>query len=175
MIIWIDGTFGIGKTAVAYELQNKYSGSDVIDFDDFIKTVRIENPWKLIIGKRYPEDKKSYVDSLVDCLNKKISTNQIQTIIVPITLITDYCKERLIEEMKNRAETIHFILYSSKEKLLERIEKQDGRDVDLAITYYDEATSYLKVNYKDAIRIDTENMTIGEITDYIEKCIEDRR
>ena len=37
MIIWIDGTFGIGKTAAANELLNKLPESEVIDFDEFIK------------------------------------------------------------------------------------------------------------------------------------------
>ena len=175
MIIWIDGTFGIGKTAAANELLNKLPESEVIDFDEFIKSVRIENQMEILFGRRYPEANKSYVNALADCLNNKIRTNPSRNIIVPIALITDYCRDNLVETINNKAETIHFILFSSKEKMLERIEKQGGRDLDLAITYYDEATSYLQTNYKDAIRINTEKMTIKEVVSCLEEFIADGR
>ncbi len=51
---------------------------------------------------------------------------------------------------------------------------QDGRDCDLAVTYYEEATLYLRNHYIEAIRIDTDNMTIEDVASCVSKHIKDR-
>ncbi len=175
MIVWIDGTFGTGKTAVAAELMKRNPGLDVIEFDEFTNSVKPTNPMELFFGKCYPESKRCYVDAFTVEIGEKIEQNDKRVLIIPIALITDYCREHLVENFSNKTETLHVILCSSKEKLLERIKNQEGRSEDIVITYFDEATSYLTENYLDAIRIDTDNMTIEDVASCIEKYIKDRR
>ncbi len=174
MIVWIDGTFGSGKTTVANALENRIKESEVVDFDECIKNVQPKNPMELF-GKRYPEAKRYYIDAFVAELERMLMRDNKRVYIIPIALITDYCRDRLVEHFVNITETVHFILCLSKEKLLDRIKNQEGRDVDLAITYYGEATKYLSENYLDAIKIDTDNMTIEDVVRCIEKRIANRR
>ena len=54
MIVWIDGTFGAGKTAIANELGKRYSKSEVIDFDEFVKNVKIRKSNRVILWKAIP-------------------------------------------------------------------------------------------------------------------------
>ena len=175
MIVWIDGTFGAGKTAVANELRNRYPESDVIEFDEFVNSVQPENLMEIIAGRRFPEDKPCYVNAFIVELERKLNQNDKGYYIIPIALITDYCRIGLVENFKKKTETVHIILCQSKERLLERIKNQSGRDVDHAITYYDEATLYLKENYSEAIRINTDDKSIEEVADCIEKHINNRR
>ncbi len=175
MIVWIDGTFGVGKTTAANELKKRHSEYDVVDFDELIRNVEPENPMELFFGKRYPESKKCYVDALANKLEIKLEQNDDRVIVIPIALITDYCKTRLVEHFTNITQTAHFILYLTRDSLLERINKQEGRNKDLAITYYDEATLYLKENYRNAIRINTDDLTISEVVCCIEESITNRR
>ena len=81
----------------------------------------------------------------------------------------------MVEHFSSKTETLHVILRSSKEKLLERIKNQEGRNEDLVITFFDEATSYLTSNYSNAIRIDTDYMNITEVANCVEKYIKDGR
>ncbi len=171
MIVWIDGTFGAGKTAVANELANGSKEADVIDFDEFIKNVEVENPLDLLFGKCYPEDKQCNIDAFAFELENRLKQDDKRVLIIPIALITDYCRDKLIKYFKGKTETIHIILCTSKEILYERIKNQAGRNADLVKTYYDEATLYLKKNYLDAIRINTDSMTIKEVASFVRKNI----
>ena len=173
MIVWIDGTFGVGKTTISNALNKGLQESEVIDFDEYVKGVQPDNSMGLIFGKRYPEAKRCYIDALVVELERKLTQDDKRVYIVPIALITDYCRVRLVEYFMNITETAHIILGISKEKLLYRIRNQVGRDDDLAITYYEEATKYLNNNYLDAIRIDTDYMEIKDIVCHLEKIITD--
>lgn len=64
-IIWIDGTFGIGKSAVAAAIVEEIPQAHLLEFDalqEKYKPTSVSD----YFGKRYPEAKKYLVDALVD-------------------------------------------------------------------------------------------------------------
>ncbi len=177
MIIWIDGTFGSGKTTIAEKLINRFPNSILLDFDEVITNIKPVSfvPMELFTGKGYPQSKRYYVEAMATEIDKTLEKSGNNLVFVSMALISDFCKELLITHFNNITNTVHFILCVSENKMCLRIDQQVGRDKNLAKTYYAEATSYLNENYLDAIRIDTDNKTIDEICIYIEKCIADRR
>ena len=91
-------------------------------------------------------------------------------LVIPVALINDYCNQKLIDGFAN-IESHHFILTAKKEILHQRINNQENRDIDLAVTYMPEATQYLSNHYYDASRIDTSNMSIDSVAKEIIESI----
>lgn len=57
----------------------------------------------------------------------------------------------------------HFILIASIETIKSRIGNDKKRDKEFAISHLSHNQKFLDINYKDAIRIDTENKNVGEV------------
>nr|DAU90050.1 MAG TPA: AAA domain protein [Caudoviricetes sp.] len=168
-IIWIDGTFGIGKSAVAAAIVEEIPQAHLLEFDalqEKYKPTSVSDRF----GKRYPEAKKYLVDALVDEITEIIQEGSCDCLVIPVALINDYCNQKLIDGFAN-IESHHFILTAKKEILLQRINNQENRDIDLAVTYMPEATQYLSNHYYDASRIDTSNMSIDSVAKEIIESI----
>ena len=167
-IIWIDGTFGIGKSAVAAAIVEEIPQAHLLEFDalqEKYKPTSVSD----YFGKRYPEAKKYLVDALVDEITEIIQEGSCDCLVIPVALINDYCNQKLIDGFAN-IESHHFILTAKKEILHQRI--NNHRDIDLAVTYMPEATQYLSNHNYDASRIDTSNMSIDSVaTEIIESII----
>lgn len=110
------------------------------------------------------------VDALVDEITEIIQEGSCNCLVIPVALINDYCNQKLIDGFAN-IESHHFILTAKKEILLQRINNQENRDIDLAVTYMSEATQYLSNHYYDASRIDTSNMSIDSVAKEIIESI----
>ena len=91
-------------------------------------------------------------------------------VIIPIALINDLCNHELIKDFSD-VENYHFILSASDNILRQRIENQEDRDADLALTYMRTAILYLNSHYSDAIRIDTSNMDVDSVATKIVEII----
>ena len=91
-------------------------------------------------------------------------------LVIPVALINDYCNQKLIDGFAN-IESHHFILTAKTEILHQRINNQENRDIDLAVTYMPEATQYLSNHYYDASIIDTSNMSIDSVAKEIIESI----
>lgn len=165
-IIWLDGTFGIGKTATANALVKKINNAYLLEFDDLQN--KYDPTFFDFWGERYPEAKKYLIDALVNEIQKLIEENEYDYIIIPIALINDKCNEKLVNGFKSIT-CKHFILMASCEVICRRIKGQDNRDEDMALTYMSCAIRYLDTHYQDAIRIDTSDMTVEEV---VEKLVE---
>ncbi len=168
-IIWIDGTFGSGKTAVANAVAKKISNIYLLEFDALQMKYK-PNSSLDFYGERYPEAKRYLIDALINEMTEIIQKGSYDYLIVPIALINDYCNEKLVNGFED-IKKYHFILTASREILYQRINDQDNRDVDLAITYMPNAIMYLKNHYSDAIRIDTSNVNIDSIAEKIVEIV----
>lgn len=164
-IVWIDGTFGSGKTTVASAITKRINNAHLIEFDALQEKYE-PNSISDFFGERYPEAKRYLVDALINEMRKLMQEGCCEYLVIPIALINDYCKEKLVNGFEG-VEYYHFILTASCEVLHKRIAEQDNRDVDLALTYMSQAMMYLNNNYSDAIRIDTSNMDIEIVVDRI--------
>ena len=91
-IIWIDGTFGIGKSAVAAAIVEEIPQAHLLEFDalqEKYKPTSVSD----YFGKRYPEAKKYLVDALVDEITEIIQEGSCDCLVIPVALINDYgCK-----------------------------------------------------------------------------------
>lgn len=168
-IIWIDGTFGSGKTAVANAIANKIQNAYLLEFDMLPMKYQ---PNSIIdcFGARYPEAKKYLIDALVKEMHGIIQEGEHDYLIIPIALINDYCNEQLVSGFGD-VENYHFILNATNEILKQRILAQENRDVDLALTYMTSAIAYLSKNYSGAIRLDTSDMSIEDVAEKIVETI----
>lgn len=147
-IIWIDGTFGIGKSAVAAAIVKKIPQAHLLEFDALQEKYKPTSDSDRF-GRRYPEAKKYLVDALVDEITEIIQEGGCNCLVIPVALINDYCNQKLIDGFAN-IESHHFILTAKTEILHQRINNQENRDIDLAVTYMPEATQYLSNHYYDA-------------------------
>ena len=85
-IIWIDGTFGIGKSAVAAAIVEEIPQSHLLEFDalqEKYKPTSVSDRF----GKRYPEAKKYLVDALVDEITEIIQEGSCDCLVIPVALI----------------------------------------------------------------------------------------
>lgn len=168
-IIWINGTFGVGKTTVSNVIVDKINNAFLLEFDDLQMKYKPKSIFD-VLGDRYPEARRYLIDALVSEILEIIQQGQYDYLIIPIALINDYCREKLVNGLAN-IDSYHFILKASNDILQERIFNQENRDVDLAITYMDIANDYLRNHYSEAYRIDTTNKTIDSIADEIVEII----
>ena len=170
-IIWIDGTFGSGKTTVAKVIAGKISNANLLEFD-FLQLKYKPSCISDILGLRYPEAKRYLVEALVKEMQEILQEGIYEYLIIPIALINDYCNEKLITGFSD-VENYHFILTASRDVWYKRISEQENRDVDLALSYETQAKMYLETHYSEAIWIDTSNMTIDSVADKIIEIIVD--
>lgn len=168
-IIWINGTFGSGKTTVATTLVHKIRNAYLLEFDALQKKYKPNSIFDFF-GERYPESKKYLVDALIFEIENLIKKSDYDYLVIPIALINDYCNEKLVSNFKE-FESYHFILTASQEVLHKRIIEQKNRDIDLALTYMPNAMMYLKNHYPEAVRLDTSFMNIDETVDEMVRLI----
>ena len=64
-IIWIDGTFGSGKTAVANAIAKKMNNVYLLEFDALQMKYK-PNSISDFYGERYPEAKKYLINALIN-------------------------------------------------------------------------------------------------------------
>lgn len=172
MIIWIDGTYGIGKTTIILKMKEilKETNLEILDSDSsFLEMIKSDD--RLASGGVMPQNninfikkfKKEIEDALID--TKRI-------IIVDMTLTQTECKEKLFDHLMEDNNILHFILTASKEFIKLRILNDDKReDKDFALEHLDEILLFLEKNFKDAIWIDVENENNEDIAKIIIKYI----
>lgn len=168
-IIWIDGTFGSGKTAVANAVAKKIRNGYLLEFDDLQMKYKPDSI-SAYFGERYPEAKKYLIDALIKEILEIIQKGSYDYLIIPIALINDYCNEKLVNGFAD-IESYHFILTATNEILYQRIKNQENRDVDLAVSCMPNAIMYLNKHYTGAFRIDTSNMNVDTVAEKIVKII----
>lgn len=99
-IIWIDGTFGIGKSAVAAAIVEKIPQAHLLEFDALQEKYKPTSDSDRF-GKRYPEAKNYLVDAFVDEITEIIQEGSCDCLVIPVALINDYCNQKLIEGFAN--------------------------------------------------------------------------
>lgn len=119
MIIWINGSFGVGKTTIAEVLKCKIENSIIYDpekIGEFLTNIM-------------PEKKNDFQDyELWRILNLEFLKNlskSYATIIVPMTIINKRYYDEIIGNLRNdNIEVKDFILIATKDKILERLDKR---------------------------------------------------
>ena len=119
-------------------------------------------------GPTYPEAKAYLIKEFKRTIQKIVSDNRYNYLVIPIALINDLCRKELVEFYTD-IDNYHFILTATDDVIKHRASNQDNRDMNLVLTHMQTAKAYLNTHYPDAVRIDTSNIGIDQV---VEKIIE---
>ena len=157
MIIWINGSFGVGKSTIAEDLKSKMANAIVYD------------PEKIgeFLFYIMPEKKNDFQDyELWRILNLEILKNlskSYDTIIVPMTITNEKYYDEIIGNLRNNNIVVQdFILIATKSKIVERLDKRKN-STEWAYEQVDKCVEVFDKNFK-GYKINTNNCTIEEIS-----------
>lgn len=172
MVIWIDGTYGIGKTAVSMKIKEQFPDCEMeilesdIYAEETLKEV-IEEAKKHNcmpdIGGTLPQNNIRFLTKFKDIIEER-AKDENKKLLVDMSLTMKVCKENLFEVLVNKGiKIIHIILEADEETIAERIKKDGQREKMVALNELKSNLKFLDANYADAIRISTDNKSIEDI------------
>lgn len=164
MIIWLDGTYGVGKSTIAQELKSLLNGNDIkiLNSDKYYNEMIQKNPFSALGTGTLPQNNINFINFFKQIIEKNLY-NEKEILIVDMSLTQKECKELLFDYfIDNHIKILHIILTASKEALYTRIKECHNRD-NIASYYIDENINFLNSNFKNDIRIDTENKIASEV------------
>ncbi|MCI1858352.1 MAG: AAA family ATPase [Sporolactobacillus sp.] len=125
-IIWINGTFGSGKTTTAYELNKCLPDSFVYD-PEYFGYALMRNTPKILVKSNFQYDPE-WAPIVAGHL-ARIAQSYTGVLIVPMTLMNEALYDRIIGRLlKNQIHVRHFTLMLRKETLLKRLHSRlEGR------------------------------------------------
>lgn len=171
MIVWIDGTHGVGKTTVAKALIERLKNRRVGHIDSDGLDSSVYEAMMLHGGGCLPQNNFTFLCTLRNEIEKKISEG-CDFLVVEMALTQKECIEYLLEPLRARHQIIHIILTASMETVKERIRNDPDRDQKFAQDYLGGNIAFLTQNYPEAIYIDTERKSIPAVCDAIlAECI----
>ena len=172
MIVWIDGTYGIGKSTIASEVIARDELTDVVlkDSDQSWSDMVNYDPWKAL-GKCIQQQNENFIH----WFRREIedASYRHETVIVTMALTAEECKTGLYEYLLNRGNSIlHIILTADKKEILERIEKDEKRgDKTLARNHLSDNMAFLEKNFEDAVWVNTDGKSVEGIVDEVIEII----
>ena len=171
MIVWINGTYGVGKTSTANEIKIKMTNKEVVVFDpDDLFESKGEDIIKDLIkngGGVSPQNNRFFLHLLFDELKKYFHNDTI--CIVPMSITSIEGKELVWEYIsKNCDKYKHFVLDAEEEIIRERI-RQDTNRADKGTAIYELSTnrSFINKYFENAEWINTSHKKIGEVAQEI--------
>ncbi len=164
MIIWINGTFGCGKTSVSNELHRRLENSYVYDPEEIGFFIRDNLPSGL--KKEDFQDFRLWREFNYNMLSY-ITSNFNGTIIVPMTIINKQYFGEIVDKLKSDGLVIrHFTLLASKSTLLERLKRRGDDENEWILNRIDK---YIKCLNSELFKehISTDKRTIEEVAEII--------
>lgn len=165
MIIWINGSFGVGKTSTAELLKNEFDNSIIYDPEEI----------GVFLSNMFNHEKDDFQDyELWRILNSDIlkylcSIHEI--VIVPMTITNiDYYQE-IIKGLETSGIKIeHFILSASKEKIISRLDSR-GNSTEWAYNQVDKCIKAFESNKFRCKKINTDDMNVYDVVKNIIESI----
>lgn len=164
MIIWLNGTFGSGKTTTAYELQKRVPNSFVYDPERFGYVLMANIPKEML--KEDFQDYTIWRESNYALL-KQVAEGYKGIIIVPMTLTNELYFEDIIGRLKaDGIEVKHYTLAASPQTVQKRLRKRLEGKNSWAYQQIDKRLELLANNaFKEHIQ--TDRKTIEEVVETI--------
>lgn len=165
MIIWINGSFGVGKTTIAKKLNDKINGSILYDPEEI----------GIFLANTLPVKEDDFQDyelwRIYNYEVLKYLSNKYEIIIVPMTITNPQYYKEIVTKLKNEnIEVIDFILTASKENLLKRLTERKNT-TDWTYVQIDRCIKAFNNNFEGKI-IDTNYNNIDEVTSSILNLID---
>ena len=155
MIIWINGSFGVGKTTIANKLREKISESIIYDPEEIGTFLFNTQQEKKDDFQDYELWRKLNYEKLKD-LNTRFDT-----IIVPMTITNTQYYDEIAGKLERDGIAIkQFVLIASKETLIKRLDAR-GNSTEWAYNQIDRCVKFFNENQGE--KINTDNMSIDEV------------
>lgn len=175
MIIWIDGTYGVGKSTVAKELLQSLYLPNLILLDSDEYYFPGLNSGRYFGDGMFPQNNKRFLSDFRGLIETDASRSDA-TVIVAMSVSMDECRNQLLLPLASKfCDLIHVVLTADKNTILARIDADPGRDKYFAVQHLDRNLIYLKDNYPHAEWINTDNLTPSEIAKHIVRLIRERQ
>jgi adenylate kinase family enzyme len=164
MIIWINGTFGSGKTTTAYELHKRLENSFVFD-PERVGFVLMRNVPKEIAKADF-QDYPIWRETNYTLL-KQVTELYTGIIIVPMTLTNEEYFKEIIGRLREDGIIVnHFTLSASKETIAKRLRKRFEGEKSWAYQQMETRMSSLS-NETFEKHIHTDTLSIEEVVETI--------
>jgi AAA domain len=122
MIVWINGTFGVGKTSVAQRLLETLDGAVLFDPEHLGFVLRLTVPADAQVDFQTLPVWRESVVQFIDSLDR----HYVGPVIVPMSIWRADYHEELIGGLRSRGRDVqHVTLMASEEVLRDRIERSD--------------------------------------------------
>lgn len=172
MIIWIDGTYGVGKTTVAMKIKESFSDDNVelLESDYFsneslkrvVEEAKANNCFPNI-GGTLPQNNMRFLREFRELIEEK-TKNTDKNLIVDMALTMKECKEELYDRLKSDGKSIvHIVLTADEDTIKSRIKNDENRIKETALEWLTQNIAFLDENYPDAIRIKTDSRDVDDI------------
>lgn len=164
MILWINGSFGSGKTSVCNELNRRIENSYIYDPEEAGFFIRDNIPPNLKnndfqdfdLWRNFNYKMLSYIHS-----------NFKGTVIVPMTITNEKYFDEIVGRLKSDGTNVkHFTLVASKNTLIDRLNRRGDGDNPWIHNRIDQCIQCLDNEYFKE-HIITDKKTIEEITEII--------
>lgn len=172
MIVWIDGTVGVGKSCTAKRLAELLAdrNAEYVDSDLYWEDL-IQNDFQGVVSTGFEPYLNTY---FLGILRKKIENRMYgfgRMPVVSMSLVKEPCETELLDYFEKKGVSmLHIILEAKEETILSRIENDPNRSESYQNEQKPKVSKqiqYLKDHYLDAKRINTEGKSLDETVDEI--------
>lgn len=164
MIIWVNGTFGSGKTQTANELSRRIPNSFIYDPENVGYFIRKNIPKQM--SKNDFQDFNVWREFNYTML-KTIYDDFSGTIIVPMTIVNPQYFSEIVGRLRDDGvEVHHFTLCASKETILKRLKSRGEGNNSWAAKQIDRCLAGLSHEVFQT-HIDTDHLSIDNIVEQI--------
>lgn len=172
MIIWIDGTYGVGKTSVAKKVMEYFSDNEVelLESDFYsneswrflAEEAKANNSIPHICGI-LPQNNIRFIQEFRELIDRK-SMDIGKKLIVDMVVTKKECKEELFDRLISGGRNIvHIILTADEETIKSRIKNDETRMKEIALDNLKDNLYFLDENFPEALWIKTDKRNINEI------------
>ena len=159
MIIWINGSFGVGKTTVANKLKEKIKKSIIYDPEEIGTFLFNTQQEKKDDFQDYELWRSLNYEKLKDLCTK------FKTIIVPMTVTNKQYYDEIAGKLeRDGIDVKHFVLIASKETIIKRLDAR-GNSTEWAYNQVDRCVSSFEKIQCD--KINTDNLSSDEVVNNI--------
>ena len=157
MIVWINGSFGVGKTSTAELLKNELNNSVIYDPEEIGG----------FLSNMFNHEKDDFQDyELWRTLNSdilKYMCSNYEIVIVPMTITNKEYYDEIVNELITSGVKInHFILNASRDNIIKRLDSRKD-STEWSYNQVDRCIKAFEENKFDAKIINTDYMAIEEV------------
>lgn len=172
MIVWIDGTFGVGKSSVAEELHQSSALPNTVLLDSDEYYLPGLSSGRYFGGGMMAQNNIRFLTDFKNLIETEASKPD-STVIVAMALTENECRDYLLLPLSSLfPDSIHIILTAETDTIYSRIRTDGQRDQSFATQHLNRNLKYLRTNYPQANWINTDRLTTTETAGLVIALIE---